>query len=55
MVNMEMLESNLKIANIELPMTEDDFTKAALMMEELKNFPTYITLAVAIVCPARRT
>ncbi|MCL2287341.1 MAG: aldo/keto reductase [Firmicutes bacterium] len=33
-----MLESNLKIANMEVPMTEEDFRKAALMMEELKKF-----------------
>ena len=38
MGDMDMLENNLKIANIEVPMTEDDFGKAALMMEELKKF-----------------
>ena len=37
MGNMEMLEGNLKVANLESPMTEDDFQKAALMMEELKK------------------
>jgi len=38
MGNMEMLEGNLKVANMETPMTEEDFRKAALMMEELKKF-----------------
>ena len=38
MGSMEMLESNLKVANMEVPMTEEDFRKAALMMEELKKF-----------------
>jgi len=38
MGNMEMLESNLKVANMEVPMTEADFRKAAVMMEELKKF-----------------
>jgi len=38
MGTMEMLEGNLKVANMEVPMTEDDFRKAALMMEELKKF-----------------
>jgi len=37
MGNMDMLESNLKIANIEEPMTADDFGKVAIMMEELKK------------------
>ena len=37
MGNTDMLEGNVKIANIEVPMTEDDFRKAALMMEELKK------------------
>jgi predicted aldo/keto reductase-like oxidoreductase len=32
-----LLASNVKIANIEVPMTEDDFRKAAIMMEELKK------------------
>ena len=32
-----MLEKNLKIADIEVPMTEEDFRKAALMMEEIKK------------------
>ena len=36
--NVEMLQDNAKIANIEVPMTEEDFRKAALMMEELKKF-----------------
>jgi len=38
MENMDMLEGNLKVANMEVPMTEDDFRKAAIMMEELKKF-----------------
>ena len=38
MGTMEMLESNLKVANMEVPMTEEDFRKATLMMEELKKF-----------------
>ena len=38
MSDMDMLTSNLKIANMEVPMTEEDFAKAALMMEELKKF-----------------
>jgi len=38
MGDMAMLESNLKVANLETPMTEDDFRKATLMMEELKKF-----------------
>ena len=38
MGDMDMLNSNLKVANMEVPMTEDDFRKAALMMEELKKF-----------------
>jgi len=37
MGDMEMLEGNLRVANMEVPMTEDDFGKAALMMEELKK------------------
>ena len=37
MGDLDMLESNLKIANMETPMTEDDFQKANLMMEELKK------------------
>jgi len=37
MGTMEMLEGNLKVANMEVPMTEDDFKKAAVMMEELKK------------------
>jgi len=37
MSNMQMLEDNLKIADIKEPMTEEDFKKAALMMEELKK------------------
>jgi len=37
MGNMEMLEGNLKVANMEVPMTEEDFRKAAVMMEELKK------------------
>jgi len=37
MSNMEMLENNLKIAGIEKPMTEEEFRKASLMMEELKK------------------
>jgi len=38
MGTMEMLEGNLKVANMEVPMTEEDFRKAAIMMEELKKF-----------------
>ena len=38
MGNMDMLEGNLKVANLEVPMTEADFLKAAAMMEELKKF-----------------
>jgi len=38
MGTMEMLEGNLKVANMEVPMTEEDFRKAAVMMEELKKF-----------------
>ena len=38
MGDMAMLEGNLKVANLETPMTEDDFKKAAVMMEELKKF-----------------
>ena len=37
MGTMEMLNSNLKVANMEVPMTEEDFHKATLMMEELKK------------------
>jgi len=37
MGNMEMLEGNLKVANMEVPMTEEDFRKATIMMEELKK------------------
>jgi len=37
MGSMEMLENNLKVANMEVPMTEDDFQKATIMMEELKK------------------
>jgi len=37
MENMDMLTGNLKVANMEVPMTPDDFDKAALMMEELKK------------------
>jgi len=37
MGNMDMLEGNLKVANDAVPMTEDDFRKAALMMDELKK------------------
>ncbi|MCL2405991.1 MAG: aldo/keto reductase [Defluviitaleaceae bacterium] len=37
MGNMEMLEGNLNVANMEVPMTEEDFRKAAIMMEELKK------------------
>ena len=38
MSDLEMLESNLKVANMKEPMTKDDFDKATLMMEELKKF-----------------
>ncbi|MCL2372581.1 MAG: aldo/keto reductase [Defluviitaleaceae bacterium] len=37
MGNMDMLEGNLKVANLQTPMTEDTFNKAAIMMEELKK------------------
>ena len=37
MGDMDMLSGNLKVANMEVPMTEDDFKKAAIMMEELKK------------------
>ena len=37
MGNLEMLESNVKIGSMEVPMTEEDFRKATLMMEELKK------------------
>ena len=37
MENMDMLNDNLKIANIETPMTEDDFRKSIVMMEKLKK------------------
>jgi len=37
MGDMDMLTGNLKVANMEVPMTEDDFKKAAIMMEELKK------------------
>jgi len=37
MEDMEMLEGNLKVADMKEPMTEEDFSKAALMMEELKK------------------
>jgi len=37
MGSMEMLEGNLKVGNMEIPMTEEDFCKATLMMEELKK------------------
>jgi len=38
MQDLTMLEGNVKVANMEVPMTEEDFGKAALMMEELKKF-----------------
>jgi len=37
MGDMQMLEENLKIADIKEPMTQEDFKKATLMMEELKK------------------
>ena len=37
MGDMEMLKGNLKVANLESPMAEEDFQKATLMMEELKK------------------
>ena len=37
MESMEMLEGNLKVADDEVPMTDEDFRKAALMMEDLKK------------------
>ena len=38
MGNMQMLEDNLKISNMEVPMTEADFKTATQMMEDLKKF-----------------
>jgi len=38
MGDMQMLEGNLKVGNMKEPMSEDDFRKAAVMMEELKKF-----------------
>jgi len=38
MEDLKMLEENLKIADMKVPMTEDDFKKATLMMEETKKF-----------------
>jgi len=37
MSDLEMLNSNLKVAEIDEPMTKDEFNKAILMMEELKK------------------
>jgi len=37
MGSMEMLEGNLKVADLKEPMTEGDFKKAAVMMEDLKK------------------
>ncbi|MCL2362668.1 MAG: aldo/keto reductase [Defluviitaleaceae bacterium] len=37
MGDLEMLNSNVKIASIEEPMNKDDFAKATVMMEELKK------------------
>jgi len=37
MSDMDMLESNLKVANLKEPMSEEDFRKATVMMEELKK------------------
>ncbi|MCL2426981.1 MAG: aldo/keto reductase [Oscillospiraceae bacterium] len=37
MSDLEMLNSNLKVADIDEPMTKDEFNKATLMMEELKK------------------
>ena len=37
MGDMKMLEENLKIASLEEPMTQEDFRKSTLMMEELKK------------------
>ena len=38
MTNLEMVEENCAIGDEENPMTEDDFQKAAVMMEEIKKF-----------------
>ena len=38
MGNMEMLEGNLKVANMEEPMSQADFKTATQMMEDLKKF-----------------
>jgi len=37
MEDLKMLEENLKIADIKVPMAEDDFKKATLMMEETRK------------------
>jgi hypothetical protein len=38
MENMKMLEQNLKVADMEIPMTAGDFEKAKKMMVDLKKF-----------------
>ncbi|MCL2776193.1 MAG: aldo/keto reductase, partial [Oscillospiraceae bacterium] len=38
MGSMKMLEQNLKVANMEVPMTEADFEKAKKLMVDLKKF-----------------
>ena len=38
MSDLEMLNSNLKVADIDEPMTKEEFDKVTLMMEELKKF-----------------
>jgi predicted aldo/keto reductase-like oxidoreductase len=38
LTNIEMVEQNTDIGDDDVPMTEDDHKKAALMMEELKKF-----------------
>ena len=38
MTNMEMVEQNAKIGDLEVPMTEADWNKAIVMMDELKKF-----------------
>lgn len=38
MTTVEMLDQNLKVGNMEVPMTEEDFKKAAVAMEEMKKF-----------------
>jgi len=54
MGTMEMLESGLRVGDMAVPMIEEDFKKAALMMEELKKFSDlYCTgCNYCLPCPA---